>query len=312
MPPTLELAALEVSIEDVECDVGAVPLPSYGGDRPTSVVCVRGLGATGRGEHVGWTGTAHAAFRAAAGSVPRGRWRLDAWVAEVARRPRHPYDRAALEAAAIDLALRQAGTDLFRLLGVTPQPVRYVVSFGRVRDPYAEARHHPGVELKVDVDPAWDDDVYRALAALGRVAVLDFKGSGDAATVARARRALPDVLIEDPPPGAAVGPVSFDGSIARAEDVAALPVRPTAVNLKPARMGGVLELLRCAAVCAEAGIGVYIGGMFEVGVGRAQLRTLAALLCPDATNDIAPLPGDGPRPPRLPVGASEPGFGGEA
>src|SRR5439155_1514743 len=166
-----------------------------------SVVCVRGLGATGRGEHVGWTSAAHAAFRAAAGSVPRGRWRLDAWVAEVARRPRHPYDRAALEAAAIDLALRQAGTDLFRLLGVTPQPVRYVVSFGRVRDPCAEARHHPGVELKVDVDPAWDDDVYRALAALGRVAVLDFKGSGDAAPVARPRRAVADGLAGGPAPG---------------------------------------------------------------------------------------------------------------
>jgi len=26
VPPTPELAALEVSIEDVECDVGAVPL----------------------------------------------------------------------------------------------------------------------------------------------------------------------------------------------------------------------------------------------------------------------------------------------
>ena len=45
--------------------------------------------------------------------------------------------------------------------------------------------------------------------------------------------------------------------------------------------------------------------------GRAQLRTLAALLCPDATNDIAPL-AIGARPPRLAVEASEAGFGGKA
>ena len=312
MLPTPELAALGATIEAVECHVGSVRVPSYGGERPTSVVWLRGDETAGGGEHVGWTSAAHAAFRDAMASVPRGRWQLGDWAAEVARRFRHPYDRAALEAAAIDLALEQAGTNLFSLLDVTPRPVRYVVSFGRVADPAAEARRHPGVELKIDADPAWDDAVYRALAKLGRVAVLDFKGHGDARAVARAWRALPEVLIEDPPPGVAAGRVSFDAAIGHAEDVAALPVRPAAVNLKPARMGGVFEVLRCAAVCADAGIGVYVGGMFEVGIGRAQLRTLAALLCPDATNDIAPLLVDGARPPRLPVDAGEPGFGGEA
>src|SRR5947208_1404155 len=83
-------------------------------------------------------------------SAPRGRWRRDAWVTDGARRSRPPYARAALEAAAIDLGLRQARTDLFRLFGVTPQPVRYVVSFGRVADPAAEGRRYPGVELKID------------------------------------------------------------------------------------------------------------------------------------------------------------------
>jgi hypothetical protein len=30
--------------------------------------------------------------------------------------------------------------------------------------------------------------------------------------------------------------------------------------------------------------------MFEVGVGRRQLRDLASILCPDAPNDLAPIP----------------------
>jgi hypothetical protein len=35
---------------------------------------------------------------------------------------------------------------------------------------------------------------------------------------------------------------------------------------------------------------VYVGGMFEIGVGRRQLRDLASVLCPDAPNDLAPVP----------------------
>jgi L-alanine-DL-glutamate epimerase-like enolase superfamily enzyme len=85
-----------------------------------------------------------------------------------------------------------------------------------------------------------------------------------------------------------------------------------AVNVKPARMGGVLEALRCAATCAAAGIDVYVGGMFEVGIGRTQLHTLAALLCPDGPNDVAPL-GVGeappPRPARLTVERGSAGLG---
>ena len=79
------------------------------------------------------------------------------------------------------------------------------------------------------------------------------------------------------------------------------------MNLKPARMGGVLEALACATRCAAEGIALYMGGMFEVGVGRTQLRALAALLCPDGPNDIAPLL-ETVRPARLPVDGTAPGF----
>ena len=306
MPPTPEaaLAALPVVVDDVECRVGAVRVPSYpGGVRPTSEVRL----GDGRGECVAWTAEAHEAFRARMAGVPRGRWaRLGEWAEAMRARFTDPYERAALEAAAIDLALRQAGTNLFALAGVTPRAVRYVVSYGGLRDPMAEVE--PGVELKLDVDPAWDEATF---AALRRVAVLDFKGTGSPADHERAHRAVPEALIED----ALAGPwsaslstrLSFDAPVTSAHALDALPVRPAAVNLKPARMGGVLEALACAKRCAREGIDVYIGGMFEVGVGRRQLRALAALLCPDAPNDVAPLvPPE--RPPRLAVDVSAPGF----
>jgi len=306
VPPTPEaaLAALPVVVDDAECRVGAVRVPSYpGGVRPTSEVRL----GDGRGECVAWTAEAHEAFRARMAGLPRGRWaRLGEWAEAMRARFTDPYERAALEAAAIDLALRQAGTNLFALAGVTPRAVRYVVSYGGLRDPMAEVE--PGVELKLDVDPAWDSGTF---AALRRVAVLDFKGTGNPADHERAHRAVPEALIED----ALAGPwsaslstrLSFDAPVTSAHALDALPVRPAAVNLKPARMGGVLEALACAERCTREGIAVYVGGMFEVGAGRRQLRALAALLCPDAPNDVAPLvPPE--RPPRLAVDAPAPGF----
>jgi L-alanine-DL-glutamate epimerase-like enolase superfamily enzyme len=314
------LGALAVTIDDAEAAVGAVAVPSYPDEpRPHSVVTLRGAGAAGSGEHVGWTEAAHVACRdQALPRVPRGRWRLAAWSAALAGVVPEPYDRAALEAAAIDLALRQQGIGLFGLLGEPPRPVRYVVSFGRVADPAAEARRHGYVELKVDADPAWDDATFAALAAAGRVAVLDWKNTGARADHERAHRLLPDALVEDPCWDLAPWSTDLqrrlaaDAPLVRAADVHRLPVRPAAVNLKPARMGGIFEALAAATACQARGIAVYLGGMFEVDVGRRQLQALAALLCPDGPNDLAPIAHTGAmpaRPLRITVDCDAAGFG---
>ncbi len=325
MPATPEalaaaLGALVVTVDGADARVGAVAVPSYpDGPRPHSVVRLHGAGAVGQGEHVGWTDAAHVACRdRSLPRAPRGRSSLAAWSAALADRVPDPYDRAALEAAAIDLALRQQRTTLFALAGAPPRPVRYVVSFGRVADPAAEARRHGGAELKVDVDPAWDDAVFAALGAAGRVAVLDWKNDGTRGDHERAHRLLPDALLEDPCWTAApwsdtlVGRLSADAPLARAADVHRLPVRPAAANLKPARMGGTFEVLAAAAACHARGIAVYLGGMFEIDVGRRQLQVLAALLSPDGPNDVAPIARDArppARPPRLAVDADTAGFG---
>ena len=89
MLPTPELAALGVTIEAVECRVGSVRVPSYGGERPTSVVWLRGDETAGGGEHVGWTSAAHAAFRDAMASVPREEFLAP-------RMRRHAYEDRAL------------------------------------------------------------------------------------------------------------------------------------------------------------------------------------------------------------------------
>jgi hypothetical protein len=285
------LADLPVVIDDAACRSDAVAVPSYGGLRPTSIVTLGGAGRIGEGEHVGWTEKAHATFRR---TLSRwdfgGGWRLALLTHAMRERGLHPYDRAAIEMAAIELALRQRSTTLATIAGVIPRPVDYVVSFGRVDDPAAEAARHPDATLKVDVDPGWPEGVWRALGATGRVAILDWKGTGDAAAYDHAQRWLPDVLHEDPaapyPAGIAEG-LSLDAPIT--EPAALDAAAPAACNLKPARMGSVLDAIRTAARCERRDIAIYVGGMFEVGVGRRQLRDLASVLCPDAPNDLAPI-----------------------
>jgi len=317
-PLLYQLPRLPVVVADAVCHVHEARVPDYpDGPRPSSTVTLRGAGEQGHGELVAWTRAGHERLAERMQEVPRGAARLGEWIGAMARHFHDPYERAALEAAAIDLVLRQYQTNLFRLAHAAPTPVRYVVSFGRTQDPLALLRREPpNLGLKIDVDPAWTDETWAALADARRIAVLDFKGAGGAADLERACR-VPRALVEDPPPSAPLPDalrdrLSADAPITSAGVLDTLPVRPAAVNVKPARMGGVLEALACVAWCDAAGVSVYFGGMFEVGVGRRQLWDLAALLAPDAPNDVAPIAvGEAPalRPARLVVHATQPGFG---
>lgn len=319
------VVGLPITVHQVQCTVVDVCVPSYpGGRRPSATVTLVGAGQRGKGEHVLWTRADHIRFRdQVLEATPRGAWLFGPWAAEVARRMPSPHGRAALEAAGLDLAFRQGGTNMFHLVRVDPRPVRYVVSFDRRRDPAAEVRSWrqamPDLEFKIDADARWAEATYRELAALGAVAVLDFKGTGRATDHERAHRYLPTSFIEDPALSAAPWSerfrqqVSFDAPVERAADIDRLPVRPAAVNVKPARVGGVLEALRCVSACAERGIQPYFGGMFEISVGRSQLWTLAALFAPEGPNDIAPIATGAHSPalpPRLMAEAMVAGFGG--
>jgi L-alanine-DL-glutamate epimerase-like enolase superfamily enzyme len=318
------LERLPLLIEHTDVVFSRVPVATYpDGRRPSSTLTISGAGESGHGEHVGWTDDEHAALGNSVAGIAKGSFRVGQWARTLDGLP--SYDRAALEAAAIDLALHQNRTNLFRLCGAAPRPVRYAISFAAVADPLAEAAslRTGGLALKIDVDPRWKDDTWRALAALGTVAVVDFKLGGEASDHERACRHLPDAWIEDPKPGgtawspAVLARLSADAAVTSASALSALTPRPAAVNIKPARIGSVLEALACITLARAMQLEVYIGGMFEVGVGRRQLAVLAALACPDAANDIAPVVdeapraprvGEAPRPPRLAVPGDVSGF----
>jgi len=310
------LGELPVCVETIEVRRRSAPASDYpGGARPSSVVWLGGRGAVGLGENVAFTDEEQARFAAHAASLlPEAAFANGAWRGRVGALlgPRAlGYERAALEAALLDLALRQANTTLAALAGVDRASLRVVLSFAARPDPAAHVRRLRAAgrheELKIDVDPAWDAAARAALAGEPGVAVLDFKGRGDAALAAALSPLFPAALFEDPPGRATHARVARDAPLGDAAAVGDALARGEAVNLKAPRMGGPLEVLR-ALERAGARALAYMGGMFEVDVGRTQARQLAALYCPDGPNDLAPLQGSAGTP-RLAVRLDTPGFG---
>jgi hypothetical protein len=307
--------------------------------RRTTVVRLRGGGAEGIGEDVTYDPGAHDWFPEA----PSGELTLASFsealeeVSLFRDVPQMPafldYRRWALESAALDLALRQAGTTLGEALGREPRPVTFVVSTRAASlDPLLEL--YPTTRFKLDPTPDWTDDFVQALAARGVVDVVDLKGAykgtpvdlpPDPVLYRRVAEGFPDAWIEDP---ALVDGtievlephrdrVTWDAPIHSWADVEALTWSPRCLNCKPSRFGRLERLFEFYDRCAENGIELYGGGQFELGPGRGQIELLASLFHPDSPNDVAPGGFNEPEPrPGLPTSPLElrvgPGFRAEA
>lgn len=293
--------------------------------RRTVEVSLGGGGLVGRGEDSGWCTEAHGALLRAAGPWRPGTRDLGEFAEHLGThaagegafggtRPDTDEARArrwALESAALDLALRQAGLGLGGALGLRPRPLRFVASLAprgadEVRERLARA---PGIGLKLDARAEWSGELLRELAATDAVEVVDFKGRAESAAVLeQVLEHLPRVLIEDPPTdrrslsllAGAGARVALDAGMLRPVDLERAPARLAAVNLKPARVGSLRAHLELLEACAAAGLPAHGGGRFELGVGRRQLQLLASLLHPGGPNDLAPVehhaPGHGPLP----------------
>ena len=219
----------------------------------------------------------------------------------------HRYRRWAIEAAALDLALRQAELGLADALGRRLAPLRFVVS-RRVERPeqvHELLRRFPGSQLKLDATRAWTEDVAAAIAVTGAVATIDLKGTAPGSSVflepdpvlyERVARLFPTAWLEDP--GAPTGlpnasRIAWDEPIASVADI---PDEAGAVNVKPARIGSLAGVFAVIEHCARRGIPLYGGGQSEIGPGRGQAQLLAALFYPNAPNDLALLVYNEPEP----------------
>jgi hypothetical protein len=310
--------------------------PAFGHNRGTDLVRLKGLGELGLGEDI----TTYLPEGSAAPPLPlAGEWTLGSFCAHLAsldqwsEEPEWDLARNwrnwGYESAALDLALRQARRPLGEVLGRSPQPVRFVNSFG-LGDPPQFAtlserlERYPSLRFKLDAEATWSPELLAEVAGTGAVDTIDFKGQyglevKDPDSLVplyeRVVELFPDAILEDPHdlPGIAevlephADRVSYDAPIRSVADLDAVPIRPRTVNVKPSRIGSLRPLLELYAHCDANGIRMYGGGMGELGVARGQIELLASLFHPDTPNDVAPTPYNDEHPPDdLPPSPLEP------
>jgi L-alanine-DL-glutamate epimerase-like enolase superfamily enzyme len=324
--PTLwsALSGLRVRIDDLAVEHRELQV-SESFTRVTTTVVLHGGDETGEGEDVTYTPGDHEQFPDE--EMLAGTWTLEEYSARVDDLELWPggapqmdasvdYRRWAFESAALDLALRQAGTSLAEALGRPYRPVRFVASTRREIEPYREL--DPALEFKLDVDRDWDRALMQHLAETDRVRVLDLKAyyrgtsvdlPADPELYRAVAESFPGVVIEDPwledgcreALAGAEDRLSFDAPIHSWADVTSLPLEPRWLNIKPSRFGTMRKLLECIEECEARGIRMYGGGQFELGPGRRQIQRLASVFYADGPNDVAPSEyNDGPAREGLP------------
>ena len=289
--------------------------------RVSTVIRLRGGGEEGIGEDVTYDAVDHDVLQAAgavlalAGDRTLGEFcdhleGLELWPEPPQREPSRLYRIWGYESAALDLALRQAGTTLHAALGIEPRPVNFVVSL-RLGEPATldpvtrRLERYPSLRFKLDPTKDWTPEIVEALVATGAVDSVDFKGLYEGTIVDSHAGpelyelvvgAFPDAWIEDPKLtediDAILRPhrerITWDAPIHGVADIEALPFPPRMVNIKPSRLGPLRSLFGAYEYCGQRGIGMYGGGQFELGPGRGHIQYLASLFHPDTPNDVAP------------------------
>jgi L-alanine-DL-glutamate epimerase-like enolase superfamily enzyme len=294
--------------------------------RLTTLIKLQGGGQEGIGEDVTYDALDHIALRDA--GPPEGLTgsftfdsfskRLDdveLWPTPAEREASVEYRRWAFESAALDLALRQAGTNLAEAVGREPRPVNFVVSM-RLGMPGSEEpekadrvlrmlERYPTTRFKLDPTNNWSRETVDQLVATGAVDSLDFKGlytgtpvdvETDPELYRMVIEAFPDAWFEDPDVNDETRPllepvseqVTWDAPIHSVADIESRPWRPKVINIKPSRFGPISRLFEAYDWCDANGVGAYGGGQLELGVGRGQIQYLASIFHPDTPNDTAP------------------------
>jgi len=224
----------------------------------------------------------------------------------------HRMARAALEMAALDAELRTEGVSLAAFLGGERDeiPCGAVLGVADTIDALlddVEQRLREGYRrIKLKILPGWDlEPVAAVRGRFGAAAVLWLDANGAYALEDAPRLATlaeHDVaLIEEPLGGRSLlahaelarvitTPVCLDESIESAHEAAdALTLGACSiVNVKPGRVGGLLEARRVHEVCLRRGASAWCGGMFETGIGRAANLALASLPGFTLAADISP------------------------
>jgi O-succinylbenzoate synthase len=205
-----------------------------------------------------------------------------AWTALTSGGALGPMASGAIADARLDVRLRAEGRSLAEHLGATRTevPTCQVVGVDGELPPSGAP-----AEVKVKVTPA---SVERLRGLDRKVSAID--GNGSFTSLDQVPSWLAELgldYVEQPfPPGReeesrsmatrAGARLALDESIRSVADVERLARPGDVLNVKPARLGGIEAAVALADRAAGLGIGAFVGGMLETGIGRAGALALAA------------------------------------
>ena len=222
----------------------------------------------------------------------------------------HHMAKAAIEMAAWDLAARQRGLPLARLLGGTRAEIASGVSIG-IQDSVEQLLEKIARELaagyrriKIKIKPGWDYDVVEAVRARFGDVPLMVDANAAYRLDDRARLAALDrfalMMIEQPLDYDDIRDHarlqrSIETAICLDESIHSLRAAEEAldlgacriINIKPGRVGGHAQAIAVHDACAARGVPAWHGGMLESGIGRAHNIHLASLPNFSLPGDIA-------------------------
>ncbi|MHB1864537.1 MAG: o-succinylbenzoate synthase [Gemmatimonadaceae bacterium] len=224
----------------------------------------------------------------------------------------HHMAKAAVEMGCWDVAARQRGVALSRLLGGTRDRVPTGISIGIQRNPDAlVARAKQAVaqgyrKIKMKIEPGSDVEFVRAVReelgpGLHLMADANSAYSLRDADHLKQLDAFNLIMIEQPLDRedlvrhaklqrVLATPICLDESITsvdRAADMIELDAGRI-VNIKPGRVGGFAVSKAIHDLCLQHAVPVWCGGMFESGVGRSHNVALASLPNFSLPGDVSP------------------------
>lgn len=224
----------------------------------------------------------------------------------------HQMAKAAVESALLDYELRATKVSLTQYLGAARLQVPAGVSVGmqpslndlvNVVGGYLEEGYQ---RIKVKIDKGYDIEPVRALReAFGNDMLLQVDANSayslDDASHLQQLDEFGLVLIEQPfaeddfTSHIALSrllrtPVCLDESVTSFQLARSLIELGacSVINVKPGRVGGVIEAKKIHDYCYEHGVPVWCGGMFETGIGRAVNLVYAALPGCTLVGDLSP------------------------
>jgi o-succinylbenzoate synthase len=221
--------------------------------------------------------------------------------------------KAALENALLDLLAKRHDQPLHALLGFPRRRVMSGISIGiqetvgmlleKVEEAVASGYHRVKMKIQHGKDVEWVGAVRQRFPELALMA--DANGDYTLDDAEHLARLDPFglTMIEQPLSYHDIyqhsllqsrlkTPLCLDESIHDCDDAAAAIALKSCrvINIKQGRVGGLLEAVKMARLCAASGIPAWSGGMDETGIGRAlniQLQTAPGFTLPGDTSETS-------------------------